>query len=532
VSHMSWDSLVPTLGLLRSRARTVPYQAYIVQDDIELSYGAADGLADSLADTLFKQYGVRPGDRVVCASVNGAAFAIVMAAVHRASAIFVPVPARRRGGQLTSVIQDCEPVLTVTTSPTVQPHEVDVMVSYHNTETRSACDVTDMRTGRLTRVAPSGHDGHQPHGPSTETAPSMILYSSGSTGAPKGVVVSHANQRSALWSVVEYLRLAQGSRILQAVQPAFDYGLYQYLIAIAVLGTLDVCPDMILVDDMTRRLEDQRLSVFPLLPTIARRLRAFLSGRPAVFPHIDVVTSTGSALDPESITFLTSAFPNARIFSMYGLAECKRVSYLDPDLLRTKPQSVGRPMPNCEAVLLNTDGEQVLTGEVGELFVRGPNVALGYWNNPDASAKTFRRQPLDGTVLLSTGDYFKCDADGDLFFIGRRDDVVKIHDQRVSLVEVEGVLRSITGIVDAVVATELDGGEPTLVAYVQGRYRLMPAVMSREFRKRGLPTVMIPRHFVQVDNLELTDTGKASRHQNRAATAEQQIIGRPKESSE
>ena len=261
----------------------------------------------------------------------------------------------------------------------LSPEEgIDAEVQYAPNHARPSCKIVDYKRKRIIEVTADQQPSSTPAGPSTEAATSMLLYTSGSTGRPKGIVISYVNQNAALESIVQYLNLQKHSKILNALSPAFDYGLYQYLIALAISGSIDVCNDTVLLDDIIDQLAMEDIQVFPTVPTTVRRLRSVLQGQERTFPEVSVVTSTGSVLDPESSFFLKRTFPAARIYSMYGLTECKRVSYLDPDLLTKKGRSVGRAMPNCEVWVLDDDGNEVRPGAAGQLFVSGPNVANAY----------------------------------------------------------------------------------------------------------------------------------------------------------
>jgi len=174
----------------------------------------------------------------------------------------------------------------------------------------------------------------------------------------------------------------------------------------------------------------ERVTGFPLVPTIsAMMLQTDLSRYD--FSSVRYFSSAGAPLPVEHIRKLRKAFPGARIFSMYGLTECTRVAYLPPDQIDERPTSVGNAMPNVDAWIVDEQGQRVPPGVVGELVVRGPNVMLGYWEAPEETARALRPGPLGDRVLYS-GDLFKTDDAGFLYFVGRRDDLIKTRGQRVS----------------------------------------------------------------------------------------------------
>src|SRR5206468_5765982 len=170
-------------------------------------------------------------------------------------------------------------------------------------------------------------------------------------------------------------------------------------------------------------------------------------GRPSLRP----VPTREAALPAERIRHLREAFPTARIYSMYGLAECKRVSYLPPDQIDSRPTSVGRGMPNEEVYIVDDRGARVAPGVVGELVVRGSNVMKGYWELPDETARMLKPGPLPNEMVLYTGDLFRADEEGFLYFVGRKDDIIKTRGEKVSPREVEEVLHRLDGVAEAAV---------------------------------------------------------------------------------
>jgi long-chain acyl-CoA synthetase len=227
-------------------------------------------------------------------------------------------------------------------------------------------------------------------------------------------------------------------------------------------------------------------------------------------PELRYITNTGAVLPNAHITALRAWLPHVQLYSMYGLTECKRVSYLPPEELDRRPTSVGRAMPNCEAMLVDSDGRVLQPPATGELVVRGSNVMQGYWNRPDATADALRPGAPPGERWLYSGDLFRTDEDGFLYFVGRRDDVIKSRGEKVSPREVENVLYDLTGVVEAAVVGEPD---PVLghavVAYVV-RAEAVALTEQDVVRHcaRHLEDVMIPRRVQFVPVMPRTSTGK------------------------
>jgi long-chain acyl-CoA synthetase len=230
-------------------------------------------------------------------------------------------------------------------------------------------------------------------------------------------------------------------------------------------------------------------------------------------PDLRYITNTGAVLPSAHITGLRAWLPHVRIYSMYGLTECKRVAYLPPEELDQRPTSVGKAMPNCETMLVDAEGRVLAPPATGELVVRGANVMQGYWRLPEATAEVLRPGALPGERWLYSGDFFRTDDEGFLYFVGRRDDLIKSRGEKVSPREVENVLYDMPGIVEAAVVGEAD---PVLgqvvVAYV---VRASDATMTEQdvvrHCARLLEDVMIPRRVQFVTVMPRTATGKIDR---------------------
>lgn len=340
-----------------------------------------------------------------------------------------------------------------------------------------------------------------------------LIYTSGSTGNPKGVMQTHQSMLFATGSLVEYLRLEPDDRILCALPLAFDYGLYQLLMSVHLGATLVLERSFTYPAQVFARMREFEVTVFPAVPTMFAMLLSFHSREPLLFEHVRRVTNTAAALPDDFGSRLREVFPAALIYRMYGLTECKRVSYLEPELAESRPGSVGKAIPGTELYLLSAQGEQVAPGESGILHVRGPHVMLGYWNRPDLTAHMLKPGKLPGERVLCTQDLFRMDSEGFLYFVGRSDDIIKTRGEKVSPAEVENVLHGIAGVREAAiigVPDELLG--QAIRAYVV----LNPGATLSERQVRAhcstrLENFMVPRDVVFCEDLPKTTTGKVSR---------------------
>ena len=340
-----------------------------------------------------------------------------------------------------------------------------------------------------------------------------LIYTSGSTGNPKGVMMRHQNIVFTMQSLCRYLRLSSEDRIINFLPLAFDYGLYQLLMSVRLGATLILEQSFTFPMEVVGRVAASQATVFPGVPTAYSTLRALANENPELqLPSVRRITNTAAALPPPILGDLRRIFPNALIFSMYGLTECKRVSYLEPELLDERPSSVGKAIPGTETLVL-VDGRPALPGEVGVLHVRGPHVMAGYLNQPELTDEMLVEGPTPGERMLCTQDQFTVDADGFLYFVGRSDDIIKSGGQKVSPVEVENALHSIAGVRDAVVVGVPDDvlGE-VLRAYVvlHTGSELTERDVIRGCREL-LEPLLVPRAVEFVETLPTTDSGKVRR---------------------
>lgn len=340
-----------------------------------------------------------------------------------------------------------------------------------------------------------------------------LIYTSGSTGQPKGVMQTHQSMLFAAGSIIEYLRLDHDDTIACVLPLAFDYGLYQLLMSVQLGATLVLERSFTYPAQVFARMQEFRVTVFPGVPTIFAMLLSAHQREALCFAGITRVTNTAAALADSSSTRLRAIFPNALIYKMYGLTECKRVSYLEPALAEARPGSVGKAIPGTEVYLLNADGSGTPAGETGILHVRGPHVMLGYWNRPDLSETMLRPGRLPGERVLCTQDQFRMDSDGFLYFVGRSDEIIKTRGEKVSPVEVENAMLSIAGIREvAVVGVADDLLGQAIRAYVV--LEADTSLSTGQIRAKCitcLENFMVPQQIMLCGDLPKTSTGKVSK---------------------
>jgi len=340
-----------------------------------------------------------------------------------------------------------------------------------------------------------------------------LIYTSGSTGNPKGVMQTHQSMLFAANSLVRYLRLDDADRILCVLPLGFDYGLYQLIMAIELGATLVLERSFTFPAQIFARIQEQRVSVFPGVPTIYAMLLSIHARSPLQLPSVTRVTNTAAALPDDFVPRLRNIFPNALIYRMYGLTECKRVSYLEPELADQLPGSVGKAIPGTEVYLRSAEGQPVQRGETGILYVRGPHVMLGYWGQPELTAYMLKPGQLPGERVLCTQDYFRMDEEGYLYFVGRNDDIIKSRGEKVSPIEVENAMYKIPGIREvAVVGVDDETLGQAVRAFVvlDGTVALTEKQVRTQCLAR-LENYMVPRDIIFCVELPKTTTGKVSK---------------------
>jgi acyl-CoA synthetase (AMP-forming)/AMP-acid ligase II len=323
-------------------------------------------------------------------------------------------------------------------------------------------------------------------------------------------MLTHRNMLTAATSISTYLRMQEDEVVLGAIPLAFDYGLYQMIMSFRKGARLVLERSFAFPTEVLDRVVKEAVTAFPGVPTMFAMLADMKTLRDHDFSAIRLVTNTAAALPVKHITMLQGLFPAARIYSMYGLTECKRCTYLPPEDLARKPTSVGVAIPNTELWIVDEQGKRVGPNVVGQLVIRGATVMRGYWGKPEQTARKLRPGPLPGEVVLYTGDLCRLDEEGYLYFVGRMDDIIKSRGEKVAPKEVESALVDVPGVKEAAVIgvpDEILGQAVKAFVVCETGVTLSKREVRRECEKR-LESFMVPKQVVFVSELPRTDTGK------------------------
>lgn len=501
---------------LENSATRLPDKVALICDDKRLTYKEINDLADHLAAGLLSM-GIRKQDRIVIFLDNSVESVISLFGILKAGAIFVMLNSAIRPKKLNYILKDSGAAALITHSNKLKTiseavggaEELESIVWVGNVS-GSHESISRIRSFSYDDIC-SRPQGSSPKPPASliDIDLATIIYTSGSTGEPKGVMSAHYNVVAAVRSIVQYLENVEEDIILNVLPLSFDYGLYQVLMGFFFGGTVALEKSFAYPYKILERLSAEKVTGFPIVPTMAAILLHMEDLSRFDFSSLRYMTNTAAALPAKHIRELQSLFPHVKIYSMYGLTECKRVSYLPPDQLASKPDSVGIPMPNEEVFIVDEKGRELGNGEVGELVVRGSNVMQGYWNDPEATALRFRPGRYSCESLLYTGDLFKKDAEGFLYFVGRKDDIIKTKGEKVSPKEIENILCELEGVVDAAavgVPDEICGQVIKVFISVNGGGLTHEAVMRH--CRENLEPFMVPKYVVFQSSLPKSANGK------------------------
>jgi amino acid adenylation domain-containing protein len=509
------DGATPLLhDYLIGSAQRLPDKTALVCKDQRLTYRELDQRSNALAHGFVAQ-GVRRGDRVLVFADNTVETAISFWAALKADAVISIVNPLTKSDKLAYLIADCRPSALVTDAhlekvwrgPSESPHLRTVIVS----GMMPAGRLRDIPKGIGWADAVSQGDLRQPpRRGNIDVDLAAIIYTSGSTGDPKGVMLTHRNMLTAATSISTYLELAEDEVILNVLPLAFDYGLYQMIMAARMGARMVLERSFTFPAEVLTLMIDEGVTGFPGTPTIFAILAEMKTLPSRDLSRVRFITNTAAALPAKHIAMLKRTFPAARIYSMYGLTECKRCTYLPPQDLERKPGSVGIAIPNTELWIVDGEGNKVGPNAVGQLVIRGSTVMKGYWEKPEASAKKLKPGPVPGESVLWTGDYCRLDDEGYLYFVGRMDDIIKSRGEKVAPKEVENVLLEISGVKEAAVIGVPDEilGE-AVKAFVVLEQGVVMSEKSVQFACQAkLENFMVPKFVEFLPELPKTTTGK------------------------
>jgi acyl-CoA synthetase (AMP-forming)/AMP-acid ligase II len=350
----------------------------------------------------------------------------------------------------------------------------------------------------------------------------VITYSFGMTGTPKGIVISHRNLIDSARVVSQYLKLKEDDVISGLLIFNLDYGLNQIFCTLYKKATLAL-HRMILPEDFFNHLIDDGVTVVPLMPVNISQIFADGLHRmpsPELFDNVKTITSSGGNVTAKMISDCKATFRNADFYSMHGLTEAFRSTYLDPSQVQIRPDSIGKPIPDVELYVLNDEGKQCAVREVGELIHRGGYIYRGFWNAPEQNAQRFKsvqilkdiinlEGQLTDEIVVASGDYVYKDEEGYFYFVSRQDDMIKTRGFRVSPYEIESVVAKNMPQIEqcAVFGVDNELIEEEIVMVYSAPSEITENELLFELKKH-LASYMIPGRFVYKKSLPLVQSDK------------------------
>lgn len=488
------------VDVFEARAGSDPGKLAVVDGDRRVSYGDLHECAGRLTATL-RHHGVGKGDRVGIFLRRSVDAVAALFATWRAGAVAVILHDALRTRQTNHIVEHSEAVCVITDS-------------------RQMLGVPEFPCTRVIKI-----DAVDSVADSSDPAPvigsdlATLIYTSGSTGLPKGVMLSHDNLLSGAEIVATYLELTDRDVTLSILPFSFDYGLNQVLTAVLAGATL-VIQHSLLPNDICGTIQKEGITGLAGVPTLwlqlTGRLSPFLKRECGSLRYI---TNSGGRLPELTVRAIRAAHPHLRVYLMYGLTEAFRSTYLPPGEVDRRPSSMGKAIPNVEILVIDAEGRRCRPGEVGELVHRGANVSMGYWRDPESTARIFRPHPLQdfrngrSELVVFSGDLVTTDEDGYLYYVGRKDMQIKSRGVRVSPEEIERCLYA-SNLLAHVVGFSVpraDGENEIVVAVVAREPATLQVETLQEFWRREMPEYMWPRHVWVMPTFPLTSSGKPDR---------------------
>nr|APD71903.1 non-ribosomal peptide synthetase 4 [Streptomyces sp.] len=468
--------------------------------------------------------GVRPGDRVVVLLPRSAGALACFFGATRLGAVAVLINESLHARQIEHIIRHSGARLVIT----------DGRLSGRLGPARRLLALLPDEIGAVGLIppAPTMTPEAEPESRPIGRDLAALIYTSGSTGLPKGVMVTHANLVAGARIVAGYLGLTPADRTLAVLPWSFDAGLNQPLATFWAGGTL-VIGGSSFAPHLCRTLKAARITglagVPPLWEMLVRRPSPFLLKE---FPDLRYLTNTGGPFRLEALTRIRSAHPQTSIYLMYGLTEAFRSTYLPPGLIDDRPGSMGRAIPDTEILVLDEAGRPCVSGETGELVHRGPTVAAGYWNDPEATAKAFRPHPFaaPGSVpehVVYSGDQVRRDEEGFLYYVGRLDEQFKSRGFRVNPTEIESELFASGLVAEAVVFPDGETGGDTCItaAVVPVDPESFTVEALGSHCRAVLPAHQRPHRYSILTQLPRTASGKVDRMAAREEASRDVLAG-------
>jgi acyl-CoA synthetase (AMP-forming)/AMP-acid ligase II len=467
-------------------------RAALVGDRGDISYLELLQAAYVVRDQLFAQAGITVGDRVLVLLPNGAEYAAAFYGTLLAGGIAVPLPPDAEETRLRHIISSTTPLVVLTSQNVLRRRRLRL------DDDPAILELNDI--GK-----PTGRSDPLPEA----SQPAAIFFTSGSSGEPKGVTLSHANLLANAASIIEYLGITSEDRALGLLPFYHAFGNSVLQTHVLMGASLVLAGSTLFPETILDAVRSHAVTSVSGVPSLFQTIMSRTSLGEIELPSLKYLAVAGGRLDPDHAQRLAFRVAPAKLVIMYGQTEATaRLSYLPAEELESRYGSIGRGIPGVELEVVDERGERIAAGETGEIRARGPNVMLGYWNDPAATAEVLRDE------WLYTGDLATIDDEGFIYPQGRKSGLVKVAGYRVHPAEIEDFIRREADVLEAVVVhyeSEMLGTRFALFAQPWASDEPVTAEALRSLCASGLPRHKVPEHIEVLDRLPLNDAHKVDR---------------------
>jgi acyl-CoA synthetase (AMP-forming)/AMP-acid ligase II len=500
--------------LIEDSAQTHAEKTALVHKDRSLTYSELFTKVNQVALYL-SELDLPKGSRIGIYSNKGIEQVIAILAILSTEYVLVPLTKLLKPEQVEYIIGDCDIKCIITDKLKLENiEEISFdghIISYETTSSEiPSFDEIYKYYNKPYTCDVNGHDN------------AVITYSFGLSGTPKGIVISHRNLIDSARVVSKYLKLEEDDVISGLLIFNLDYGLNQIFCTLYKRATLAL-HRFILPDDFFNHIIDDKVTVLPLMPINIAQIFDEDMGRapsPELLQSVKTITSSGGNVTKKMISDCKKTFTNAKFYSMHGLTEAFRSTYLDPSQIEIRPDSIGKAIPDVELYVINEEGKECAPREVGELIHRGGYIYKGFWNGPEENAQRFKsiqilkdvinlEGQLTDEIVVASGDYVYKDEEGYFYFVSRHDDMIKTRGFRVSPLEVESVVVKNFPLVERCVVFSIPNEEieEEIVLVYSAKSEMASKEMLFELKKH-LASYMLPGKIIYKKSLPLVQSDK------------------------
>ena len=507
--------------LIKNAAHNYSEKIAVMHNDTSITYGRIFEKSLKLRQAL-SHSGIKKGDRICFYLEKCIEKVISIFGISLSGGVIVPIRRLSKAQQAAFILNNCKARALITTSVRIPgilqyihqlPGLKTIITIDKVDEISLPAGITLLSWETIMAVKPV----EAPDKGVIEKDIAAILYTSGSTGKPKGVVLSHLNIIAGTKIVSEYLKINTKDRLLSILTFGFDYGLNQLTTAFSH-GAQIILLDYLFPGDIIKAVEKYHITGLAAVATTWIQLLQ-ISWDKTAMNNLRFITNSGGRIPPNYVADLRKRLPETDVYLMYGLTEAFRSTYLEPCLVDHYPDSIGKAVPGEEIMVLDKNDQPVKPGQLGELVHRGVLVGQGYWDDPELTATRFRNNPLQPKEVSSpekvvySGDYVRIDNNGFLYFVGRKDEMIKCAGNRISPTEVEDILYKVEGVSDVVAFGMPHGVYGQIVCAVVSplNSREIHESSLKAYCRQNMPPFMIPAKIEIRKTLPRNANGKLDR---------------------